>query len=157
MCQSCDVKSLKMSTVTPMGKVTNKGLISHPSWRGFCQTLSGGGGAFETEAGQELPLLLSLIIPQTYLPYGACKCLSCRADLLYKTQDDFQHRSLALACFSSQPLTWHHHVETPQNFLSSRPSQRNHSAREELQHQCFTSSFIVNVIIYPRKLCNWLP
>ena len=117
----------------------------------------GGGGAFETEAGQELPLLLSLIIPQTYLPYGACKCLSCRADMLYKTQDDFQHRSLALACFSSQPLTWHHHVETPQNFLSSRPSQRNHSAREELQHQCFTSSFIVNVIIYPRKLCNWLP
>ena len=139
ICQSWNVKSFKMSLVVHMGIDTNKGLISHPSWWGFCQTLSGGGGAFGTGAGQEFPLLLSVMNLLSFHPCCACNCSSCRADLLYETQDNFQHRSLALACFSSQPLTWHH-VGTPQNSLSSRLGQRHHSAREELQHQCFTSS-----------------
>ena len=147
ICQSWDVKSFKMSTVVPMGIDTNKGLISHPSWWGFCRTLSGGGGAFGTEAGQELPLLLSLMNLLSCLPCCACKSSWYRADLLYETQDGFQHRTpYLLACFSSQPLNWHR-VGTPPNSLSSRPGQRHHSAREELQHQCFTSSLNANHLL----------
>ena len=106
----------------------------------------------DIEAGQELPLLFSLMNLLSCLPCCACKCFSYRADLLYDTQDNFQHRSLALACFSSQPLTWHH-VETPQNFLSSRPGQRHHSAREKLQHQCFTSA--LSAVVRPLITFQW--
>ena len=120
------------------GKDINTGLISHPSWWGFCQTLSDADGASGTEAGQELPLLLSLMNLLSCLPCCACRCSSCTADLLYEIQDGFYHRTpYLLAGFSSQPLSWHH-VGTPQNFLSSRLGQRHHSAKEELQHQCFT-------------------
>ena len=138
-------KNLKMSMVAPMGIDTNRVIISHPVWWGFCQTLSDADGAFGTEAGQELLLLFSLKVPLSFLPCCACKCSSCRADLLHGTQDGFQHRTqYLLACFSSQPLNWHR-VGTPQNFPSSRPGQRHHSARKKLQHQCFTLSLNAGV------------
>ena len=152
ICQSWNVKSFKMSLVVHMGIDTNKGLISHPSWWGFCQTLSGGGGAFGTGAGQEFPLLLSVMNLLSFHPCCACNCSSCRADLLYETQDNFQHRSLALACFSLQPLTWHH-VETPQNSLSSLLGQRHHSTREELQSQCFTLA--LSAVVWPLITSQW--
>ena len=145
-------KTSKCPRLHPWEKTPNRGLISHPSWWGFCQTLSDADGAFGTGAGQELPLLLSSMNLLSCLPCCACKCFSYRADLLYDTQDNFQHRSLALACFSSQPLTWHH-VETPQNFLSSRPGQRHHSAREKLQHQCFTSA--LSAVVRPLITFQW--
>ena len=138
--------------VAPMGIDTNRVIISHPVWWGFCQTLSDADGAFGTGAGRKLPLHLSLMNLLSCLPYCACKCFSCRADLLHETQDNFQHRSLALACFSLQPLTWHH-VETPQNSLSSLLGQRHHSTREELQSQCFTLA--LSAVVWPLITSQW--